>query len=153
MKFQPKTDKEIAEEKLLPEGIYDFTISNSEHYVSKSSGKESIKILVRVFKPDGNFMLVDAYLSPNYIKLLKHACDACGLSVAYEMGELNAEDFIGKSGKLKLKIQKDKTGDYSDKNVIDDFVVDKDKATAPKPMPVSKSVKAAEVIDDEIPWN
>jgi hypothetical protein len=158
MKFQPKTDKEISEEKLLPEGVYDFEISQGLDKVSKikpdgSGGNEMIELLVRVYKPDGNFTLITDYLMEKIAYKLKHATDACGLQVAYDTGTLHGDNFVGKTGKCKVKIQKDKTGDYPDKNVIADYVVDKDKETdSVKPKPLNESAPVDADMDDSIPF-
>jgi len=125
MKFTPKSEKEIAEEKLLPEGTYPFEISKGEDKVSKS-GNEMIELLVRVFKPDGNFLLVSDYLLESMAYKLRHAAEACGLLHEYESGTLLGSNFIGKTGELKLGIQKDKNGTYPDKNVVKDYIVPKE---------------------------
>ena len=125
MKFKPKTDKEIAEERLIPAGDYPFEISGAEHYISKA-GNEMLKILVRVYKEDGSFLLVDDYLTEKIMYKVKHLCDATGLTDAYNAGELEPEALIGKTGELKLGIQVDKSGNYPDRNSIKDYKVPKD---------------------------
>lgn len=144
MKFSPKSEKEIAEVNLLPEGSYPYQISQGEDKISKA-GNEMIQLLVRVFKPDGSFNLVTDYLMEAVAHKLRHAADASGLTAKYESGQLLGADFVGKTGNLKLKIQKDKNGVYSDKNVIADYIVPKDgEAQAPLPKKF--------VDDSEIPF-
>jgi hypothetical protein len=53
---------------------------------------------------------------------LRHAAAACGLLGEYETGELSGRDFLGKRGKLKLAIEKDRTHKYPDKNVVADYL-------------------------------
>lgn len=125
MKFTPKTEKEIREDGLMPEGEYPFVISNAEDKISKS-GDEMIKLLIRVFNPDGSFNLVNDYLLESVAFKLRHACEACGLLDKYESGSLLAADFIGKKGMLKLSIRKDTTGQYGDQNKVKDYIVTKD---------------------------
>ena len=154
MKFQPKSDKEIAEERLLPAGEYGFEISGGVEKTSKA-GNEMIELTVRVFKEDGNFLLVTDYLMESMMYKLSHAAKACGLESKYNAGSLQGEDFVGKTGKLKLKIQSDKNGQYPDKNVIADYIVPKDgeEAAIPKGSnkAADKKVSGAD-LEDEIPF-
>lgn len=142
MKVTPKTDKQISEANLMPGGIYDFEIGTATDEVSKS-GNEMIKVDLTVFDAQGNKRFIFDYLLDAVAFKIKHAAEACGLLDKYEAGLIVAEDFIGKSGKVKIKIQKDKTGQYADKNVVADYVVDKD----PKE---TKSV--TKELDDSIPF-
>lgn len=122
MKFQPKTEKEIAEENLLPVGTYSFQVIDAKDAVSRS-GNDMIVLKNQIFKEDGSpSLMVDDYLLPTIAYKLRHAADASGLLTEYEAGELRAQDFIGRSGQLKLRIQKDKEGKYPDKNVVGDYV-------------------------------
>ncbi|MBX0289701.1 hypothetical protein K3G63_04590 [Hymenobacter sp. HSC-4F20] len=151
MKFTPKSDKELNEDRLLPVGEYDFTISKGQDTVSKK-GNEMIELLIRVFKPDGTFILVTDYLMESMLYKVSHAAQACGLADKYNAGNLLGDDFEGKSGRLKLGIQVDKEGNYPDRNVVKDYIVDKDHATSLKAQaPVSK-VSALADLDDEIPF-
>ena len=144
LKFTAKTEKEIQEERLLPEGEYSFQISGAEDYISKA-GNEMIKLTVRVFKPDGNFLLVDDYLSEKMLFKILHLCQSTGLEDKYNEGVLNPNDLIGKSAMLKLGIQK--SDGYPDRNSIKDYIVNKD-ADIPK----DKLNKVIDGDDDEIPF-
>lgn len=155
MKFTPKSDKELAEERLLPEGTYGFEISGGEDKKSKA-GNDMIELTVRVFKPDGTFLLVTDYLMEAILYKVSHAAKACGLEDKYNSGTLHVEDFIGKTGELKLAIQKDKNGQYPDKNVVKDYVVPKDGEASIKPKgsisaSTSKKVDSSD-LEDQIPW-
>jgi hypothetical protein len=152
MKFHPKTDKEIAEERLLTPGDYAFEISQGEDKVS-SKGNDMIVLTLRVYKSGGEgFIILTDYLMEAMSFKLKHACDACGLTNQYESGELKGEDFFGKSGMLKLAIQSDKTGQYPDKNVVKDYIVpEADKFPIRKPNEPGKVTSHAD-LDDSIPF-
>ena len=141
MQFTPKTEKQIAEEGLYPEGQYNFEISSAENKVSKI-GNDMIELKLRVFDDTGNYRIVNDYLLESMAHKLRHAAYVCGLGDKYDLGALDAFDFVGRTGTLSLKIQKDKTGNYPDKNVVKDYVVPKDATT---------SVDSA-VNGDEIPW-
>lgn len=152
MKFQPKTKKEIEEMNLLPEGEYPFEISQGLDKTSKikpdgSGGNEMIELLVRVYRENGTFLLVNDYLLESMAYKLRHAAEACELLTNYETGVLTASDFVGKTGRLKLRIQKDKAGQFPDKNVISDYIVPKDgDVQAPLPKVLEKP------FEDEIPF-
>lgn len=147
MRFAPKTEKEIAEANLWQPGNYSFEIVEATDKVSKS-GNDMIELKVKVFNDEGKYILVNDYLLESIAYKLKHAADACGLSDSYNSGSLSGMEFVGKCGTLKLKIQKDKDGQYADKNVIGDYVVNKEVAASnDTPPPASVSIK-----DDSIPW-
>lgn len=125
MKFTPKSEREIAEANLLPEGVYDFEVTEAEDRVSQS-GNEMIFLRLRCFSEDGRNRLVDDYLLEKIEYKLRHAAEAMGLLDKYESGYLAAEDFLGRGGKVKIIIQKDKAGQYADKNAVRDYVTEGD---------------------------
>ena len=130
MRFTPKSEKELNEERLLPEGNYPFQISQAESKLSKK-GNEMIELLVRVYKPDGQFILVTDYLMEAMMFKLLHCCQACGLEEQYNQGILDARDFIGKTGMLKLKIDPEKDG-FPPKNSVKDYIKSDEKVVPPK---------------------
>lgn len=121
MRFTPKTEKEIQEENLWPTGEYAFEILEAENAVSKS-GNDMIKLKVAIYNDDGNRRVAIDYLMEAISYKLRHACEACGLLEKYETGFLEAGDFIGKTGFLRLGVQKDKNGQYPDKNAVNDYL-------------------------------
>lgn len=157
MKFQPKTDKEIAEMGLWPVGNYSFEITEGVDKISQK-GNEMIEMKVKVFNDDGGYIFVKDFLMENIAYKLKHASDACGLSENYTSGILSGMDFVGKCGTLKLKIQKGKPKNeenpdpndcYPDKNVVGDYVVKKDGDEEVSHAAVSNGVALK---DDSIPF-
>lgn len=147
MRFTPKSEKEINEERLLPEGNYPFEISAAESKKSKS-GNDMIEILVRVYKPDGKFILVTDYLMEKMLYKLLHCCQACGLEGQYNQGLLEADMFIGKTGMLKLKV--DPEGQYPAKNSVKDYIKDAGKVEIPKDN-IDK-LTGKDDLEDEIPF-
>lgn len=121
MQFKPKSEKEISEENLLPAGEYDFEVTAAVDTKS-ASGNEMIKLQLNVFDESGNPRVIFDYLLESMAFKLRHAADACGVIDKYESGQFVADDFMGKTGRLKLAIQKDKTGDYPDKNTVRDYI-------------------------------
>lgn len=126
MQFHPKTEKEIAEQGLWPKGEYDFEVVKSDPAVSgpksKKPGVEFIKLNVRIFNQDGAFKFVNAILHPSVDAQLRHFCVAGNLLKKYETGTLSAEDCVGVSGRLKLRV-KDAEGPFPAKNEVSDYVV------------------------------
>lgn len=150
MRFTPKSEKEIAEANLLPEGEYPFEISTGADKISKS-GNEMIELWVRIYKPDGQFNQVADYLLESMAYKLRHAAEACGLLDKYEAGSIVGTDFIGKTGMLKLGITKDKNGQYPDKNGIKDYIVPKD-GEAKVAIPKDPLAKTLDGLADDIPF-
>jgi len=120
MQFQPKTEKEIAESRLLPKGEYDFEIIDAEETTS-AAGNEMIELKVRVSNGDGIARMLTDYLLARRPAKLRNCCAACGVLDKYESGVVSDDDFPGKRGRLKLGIEK-KRG-YPDRNVVADYLV------------------------------
>jgi hypothetical protein len=141
MKFAPKTEEEIVSENLLPIGIYPFEVFEALDQVSKSNN-EMIKLSIKVWDAEGGEHFLYDYLLESMAFKLRHAAAACGLLERYESGVLNAEDFVKKTGSLKVAIKKDKTGQYPDQNSVADYIVNS----------VPDTALPATVLDDEIPF-
>jgi hypothetical protein len=133
MRFTPKTKEEINESKLYPEGEYSFEVYQVVEAVSKN-GNDMLKVMLRVYKPDGTFIFVTDYLMESVMYKLLHFCEATGLEDLYHTGTINADDtgvvqeFTGKTGTLKLGIQK--SADYPDRNVVKDYLPTPEAKTA-----------------------
>lgn len=166
MKFQPKSEIDLQNDNLWPVGVYGFEVLEDvtlgqNHYqtidrVSKN-GNEMIQLVLKVYNDDGRFITVIDYLLESIAYKLRHAAAACGLLDKYETGILTAADFKGKSGNLKLKIDKDKTGQYSDRNGVADYVTPEDYVSASPKNRINgvvgaKSSAAADMISDDIPF-
>jgi hypothetical protein len=119
MNFQPKTEKEIADSKLLKTGIYQFEILEAWEKTS-AAGNAMIELKVHVSNGHGQSRTLADYLLPQRAEKLRHAAAACGVLDRYESGELSAADFAAKHGRLKVGVEK-KQG-YSPRNVIDDYI-------------------------------
>ena len=120
MIFKPKSEAEVNAFEIFPAGEYDFDIIKASDEVS-SKGNEMIKLELDIYAQNGNKTRVFDYLLENVAYKLKHFCDCTGLVKEYEEGVLNAAMCKGKSGKCLLIIQKDKTGEYPDKNAVKDY--------------------------------
>lgn len=147
MRFEPKTEAEVASGDLWQPGTYDFEISEATEEVSKA-GNEMIKLKLLIYNEDGNRRVVFDYLMEKVPYKLRHCAVACGLQNKYESGVLTADDLIGHAGRCKISIRKDKTGQYPDQNQIADYLVEEPRASQKRQ---SAPVVAAD-LDDEIPF-
>jgi hypothetical protein len=121
MNFQPKTEQEIAENKLWPRGDYDFEIMDAREKNS-GAGNEMIELKVKITRPDGSSRVVTDYVLPKRPEKFLHCCAACGLLDKYRKGLVADDDFVAKRGKIKLGIEKDRKHTYPDKNVVLDYI-------------------------------
>lgn len=112
MKFQPKSEKEIAEAGLWPNGEYDFEVLEAEEAADKN-GNDMFKLRVKIFKEDGGSQNTFDYVSGAWMEFkLRHLAEACGVLDDYEKGEIEAYQLVGKTGRCKVNVSKDKTGQY-----------------------------------------
>jgi hypothetical protein len=121
VKFSPKSEKEIAEANLVTPGTYDFEVVSASDDLSKS-GNEMIKLKLRIFTDDGERTVFD-YLLEAIPHKFRHFFDAIGMIDKYDSGEVSAIDCAGVAGKVKIGIQKDKSGTYADRNTVLDYIV------------------------------
>jgi hypothetical protein len=127
MHFTPRSEKEIAADYLLPAGNYRFEILpratlgkrdvETGDTVSKN-GDDMIALVVKVYNAQGGGRVVLDYLLGRYPKKLRQAAIACDLLNEYATGSISGASFVGRTGMLKLTVEKDKTGEYADKNAV-----------------------------------
>lgn len=148
MRFQPKTEKEVAEAGLLPNGVYDFEVIDANEKQSKK-GNDMVELKIRLYDAEGAARTIFDYLvdTEGGAYKIRHFAAATGMLENYERGELRAEDMAGKSGSCQVAIQKDKTGQYPDKNTVRDYL--SDEGGAPRAAPKAK-IDAE--MEDEIPF-
>jgi len=141
LSFNPQSEVDILN--LMPDGEYDFVVKSADNHRSMKTGNQSIKLTLSVYDKAGKENTVFCYLSPNYMFLLKHFCDATGLEGAYEAGNLSPELCFGKSGRCKIAIEEPAEGsNYLPKNTVKDFVKGAKSVT----------VDNSEFINDAIPF-
>lgn len=147
MKFEPKTEEEVQSFGVL-EGIYDFEILTAREYVS-DKGNETFELGLKVFDSEGQPLSKKAWVTPAFAKTFKHLHDACGMVDKYLAGTTVADDFIGKTGKVKFAKRKytNKDGIEMTGDQIEDYVKRDNLATY-----TAASTKAAAALDDEIPF-
>src|SRR6476620_9427476 len=98
MKFTPKSEKELAEDALIPDGVYPFEVINALDTQSKTSGADMIAVQLRVFGPDGREPVIKDYLLESYLRKIFNFAKVTGLLPKYHAGSLCAEDCLAKTG-------------------------------------------------------
>jgi hypothetical protein len=147
MKFIPRTEEEVKKFKLLQKGDADYEILDAQEEISKTD-KEMLHLKLKVFDATGAQSLVHDYImlnDENFEYKLRHLFYSCGLGELYETGDVEPFRLLGKCGKLDLGIQADKTGQYSDKNNVKDYLTDEKLKTHQKK---NQSATAETVTDD-----
>jgi hypothetical protein len=128
--FTPLSDEEIQAVKnrsLMPNGVYPFVVKSAEHAISQSNNP-MIKVTLAVMDKEGNERLIPDWLlaTDTSIEKLKHFCDSIGLVETYARGSFEPHEFLNRSGRCLVGIQKGKTKDdgsiFPDKNSIKDYI-------------------------------
>lgn len=112
MKFEVLSDVQLEELKCLPAGIWDFEVIHAEERERDAGGEMTILQLLVDVKP-GISHVVFCYLIPSsrFAFLIKHFWDSVGNPEKYESGDIPASEYIGKKGRMKTKVGKNKEGD------------------------------------------
>lgn len=114
MRYNP----EDANANLIPSDTWlDATIETAVEKVSKSRN-EMIEAGFKVYD-GGKNPTIKHYFVSTAPGMFKKLCKV--LNLDFESGEVSAESLVGKNVCVKIKIQKDETGRYDDKNVIAAF--------------------------------
>lgn len=145
MRFTPKTEEQLADEALLPEGTYDFEVIDTNDKPSKK-GNDMITLQLCVFDGDGSHRYVYDYIAIGNSfgeRKLRHAANTCGLMDEYSSGNISASDFHGKTGKVLLKKQPAKD-DFPPKNTVADYII-RDEG-------VTDTRTPRQIINDDIPF-
>jgi hypothetical protein len=152
MKVTSKTEKEIFEMNLLPDGWYPISVDKAEEKRSKA-GNEMLVLNLRVYRGDG-FTFVTDYIVDNVFnaRKLRHLAEMTDLLDYYEAGELNVSDLPGKEGYARIGIQKSKDAQFADKNVVWDFSKEMKELEAPKAKAPEKKMSDDMEGDSSIPF-
>lgn len=144
------TEEEIQASLLAPDGIYDFTVIDAVEKESKK-GNAMIEVKLNVFTDVGELHLYDYLLELMAFKL-RHFCSSIGVLADYNMGVLEVDNIIGRSGKVRITSKKE--GDYPLRNVVKDYVK-KENGEPPRERPtegVPASVAPTGGPQDDIPF-
>ena len=148
MRVNPKSEEEIARAGLLPAGEYGFEIVEAEDKVSKA-GNEMVELKVKLFGPDGDATVFDYLIDGGRSAFkVRHFAESTGMIGQYERGDMPAHLMVGKTGRCKVAITKDKNGQYPDKNGIADYI----KATGAPVQSRRPASPPKQDLDDDIPF-
>lgn len=152
MKFKPKTEQELQAMMLVEPQECDFEVVSAEDAIS-GKGNEMIKLKLRVYTDSGERFIFD-YLMEAMAYKLRHFAEATGLIDHYEAGTLSAMDCLNRSGRLRLGIERDKTGQYADRNGVKDYVPVEGQSRAERHLEAKANAyaPAPKFEDDEIPF-
>ncbi len=152
MRFSPKTDEEIKSERnksaLLPDGIYDYEVTEAVDTTSKA-GNDMIKLQLKVFYGESSSRTIFEYLMEASAAKLKQFCDSHGLQKAYASGDVRAGHCMDLTGKAKIVTEKGKGG-YADANKIFAYIVPGGPLDKAAVKPVAASMPF--IADDDIPF-
>lgn len=143
MRFEPKSEDQLKAEFLLPDGEYDFTVTEAEEKQS-AKGNDMIALKLTAYTPDGGERTLRDWLMAGSLKL-RSFCVGTGLDALYEAGELTDRDCVGRSGKCVIVTRDDKTGQYGPQNAVKNYTPLPDQAApvaAPKPAPARQAPPA-----------
>ena len=113
MKFAPKSKDELAQQFLLPKGVYDALVESAEEKVSKK-GNPMIEVTVKVY--GDKEIVVKDWLLPETTKLINF-CESAGLQNEYNAGELTDRSCRQRNLGVKIDVEPAQ-GEYSPKNKI-----------------------------------
>lgn len=123
MKYQPKTEEEVNNFSLCPEGVFPFEVVHAEEKLSQK-GNEMIQLKLKVFDDEGNQHIVYDFLMEAVAFKLKHFCDAVGLAELYKSGELTDIECEGKTGKVEIGHRPDQKDKEKMRHGVKDYIVD-----------------------------
>ena len=156
MKFTPKSEREIAEEGLIPGGtICDFEVIEAVDTVSKA-GNEMIALKLKVWRPNGGTTILRAWLVSTLQRKVYDFAKATGQVEAYEAGTMDAAALVGACGKVKVKVEPENNG-YPAQNGVAFYVAGEAQPQRREPStsaPVSKPAPrgGGAALDDDIPF-
>lgn len=149
MTFTPKTEAQLREQGLWPEGSYDFRVAEATECQSKA-GNDQIKLKLVIYKGEDTRFVYD-YLTASMEYKLRHFCEATGLLAKYDSGRLNADDMVGREGIVQIRIEP-ASGNYEAKNAVKDYVVKKADIRRPDTKTASFPLTTNQPAEDDVPF-
>lgn len=121
MEFDAKTEKQIVEEMVWPKGEYDFEVIACKQKTSQR-GNDMFEVHLRISDTKGNSKVIKDYLLPQFAMKFKRAMEAMGLEQQYMQGCVDDDDLVGKTGRIKMIIERDRAKRFRDRNAVDDYL-------------------------------
>lgn len=155
MKFEPKTDQELAkieEENLMPAGVYDFEVVGAEDAFS-TKGNEMSKVTLQIEDGEGRQRRVIDYLvsTDAMAYKIKQFAEGVGMLAQYQKGEFSTDDMRGRTGRCKIVVAPAK-GEYRAKNTVAGYLkIGAAPGNGASP-PMGDPRPAAPPFDDDIPF-
>ncbi len=120
MRFKALTNEQLNEKRgMLAEGDGDFEVGAAEETTSKR-GNHMLKLSLRVWDKNGKEGFIFDYITDDFEWKIKHLLESIGEGHKYQTEEVVPSDLIGKRGKCKIAIQKDKG--FGEQPKIKDYV-------------------------------
>lgn len=141
MKTNPRSERDIRDEMVLPAGEYDFEVESACDKTSQK-GNEMIELTLCVFAEDGSTRKVRDWLLTSMELKLNRFCYATGLQDAYIADELTSFTCQGATGKVKLGIED--SDEYGKQNRVKDYIVPKPADSEPADPPPPRGVPAVQ---------
>jgi hypothetical protein len=121
VRFTPKTERELAEEGLIPAGtVCDFEVIEAEEKQSRA-GNDMVALQLKVWRPNGSTTTLRDWLVSNFPGKLMSFANSTSMRDAYDAGEMTADAMVGRCGKLKVGIE-EANGDYPARNKVASYV-------------------------------
>ena len=155
MKFTPTTEEQQERRTFepFPAGEYDYTVEAAEDTTSKA-GNDMIKLTLHVYNTEGHKRVLFDYLLDSAAWKIKQFAASAGLLERYDSGEIEAYEMVGKTGRLKLKIESSEQ--YGDQNKVAFYLAAKSAGTGytgrSAPSPVSRHTTTS-IDDDAVPFS
>lgn len=152
MKFNPKSEKEIQESFLLPDGNYNASVilaadvDNNNNKLLTKNGNEKIDLVISVYPENSSPKNIKFSLTEAYLRLFKHFCDSAGLSEEYNSGNIIPSDIVNKSKNFMVKIGKRSYTNKNNEEIWINNIEDFFQKTNESP------VKSGEFFDDTVPF-
>ena len=145
---KPLTSKQLKEGDLIPKGIYNFQVMTAEEQISQA-GNDMIKLQLKIWLEDGRERTIFDYLLEAMEWKLGHFCEVADLVEQYNAKNVQAVDCIGKCGSLKVGIKVDKSGQYTDKNTVLDYLPEPKRSLS---NPIKSDSGKPDFQDSDIPF-